>query len=263
VWQVLVQSLISERRGLAAWGGALIGFTAMYAALWPSVHDQPAVAAVMRSLPSVVRTMLGASDMSTATGYVQAELLGLTGPLLVIAHAVAAASAGLAGEERRGRLDLLLALPVTRAQVLAGKAAAMAIGTVALAAVAGAALLLAGRLGGPVLPAGGVAATCVHLALLGMVFGSLAVLVAAAGGGPAAARGVPALVALLAYVLNGVAPLAGWPPVVQDLSPFAQYQSGPPLLHGISVDGVLVAVVTVAALLALAVATFRRRDLRS
>jgi ABC-2 type transport system permease protein len=207
--------------------------------------------------------MLGAADMSTPAGYVQAELFGLTGPLLVIGHAVAAAASGLARDERRGRLDLLLALPVARTQVLLGRTAAMAAGTVALAALAGAALAVAGRLGGPVLSWRGVTAAALHLALLGLVFGALAVLVAAAGGSPALARGLPGVVALLAYVLNGVAPLVGWPAVVRDLSPFAQYQAGPPLLHGVSWTGVAVAAGTVAVLLAIAVAAFRRRDLRS
>jgi ABC-2 type transport system permease protein len=207
--------------------------------------------------------MLGATDMSTPTGYVQAELLGLTGPLLVIAHAVALAASGLAGDERRGRLDLLLALPVTRVQVLLGRSAAMVAGTGWLAVLAAASLLLAGALGGPRLPAGGVAAGALHLALLGLVFGALAVLVAAAGGSPALTRGLPGVVALLAYVLNGVAPLAGWPDAVRDLSPFAQYTAGPPLLHGVSVGGVVVAGATVALLLAAATVAFRRRDLRS
>jgi ABC-2 type transport system permease protein len=71
---------------------------------------------------------------------------------------------------------------------------------------------------------------------------------------------VPAAVALLAYVLNGVAPLAGWPAFVRDLSPFAQYTAGPPLLHGVSLPGVAVALATVAVLLAAAAAAFRSRD---
>jgi ABC-2 type transport system permease protein len=232
----------------------------MYSALWPSVRAQPAIASVMRGLPAVLRSMLGAADMSTPTGYVQAELLGLTGPLLVIGHAVASGAAGLAGEERRARLDLLLALPVTRVQVLLGKAAIMAVGTVSLAALAGAALLVAGALGGPVLPAGGVAAALLHLALLGLVFGALAILVSAIGGGPAVARGVPAAVALLAYVVNGVAPIAGWPAIVRNVSPFAQYTAGPPLLHGVSLPGIAVAVATVGVLLTAAAAAFRSRD---
>jgi ABC-2 type transport system permease protein len=144
--------------------------------------------------------------------------------------------------------------------VVLGRAAATAAGTVLLAAVTGAALVVAGALGGPAIPVGRVAAACLHLALLGLVFGALAVAVAAATGRAVPARAVPGLLAVLAYVLNGVAPLAGWPAAVRDLSPFAQYSAGPPLAAGVSPPGVAVAVGTAAVLLGLAVAAFRRRD---
>jgi 3-hydroxyisobutyrate dehydrogenase-like beta-hydroxyacid dehydrogenase len=60
-----------------------------------------------------------------------------------------------------------------------------------------------------------------------------------------------------------VAPLAGWPGAARDLSPFAQYSAGPPLAAGVSASGVAVAAGTVAVLLGLAAAAFRRRDIGS
>jgi ABC-2 type transport system permease protein len=215
---------------------------------------------VVRSLPAVLRSLLATADLTTPAGYVQAELFGLTAPLVVVAYAVTTA-AGLAADEERGRLDLLLAQPVSRTGVLLGRAGAMALGTATLAAVTGAALLVAGALGGPELPAAHVAAAALHLGLLGLVFGALATAVAAATGRLTTSRAVPAVLAVLAYVLNGVAPLAGWPAAVRDLSPFAQYAAGPPLVAGISGTGVAVALATSAVLLVLAVAAFRRRDI--
>jgi ABC-2 type transport system permease protein len=253
------QALAAQRRGLLAWCAAVVGLTALYSSLWPGIRDQPGYASVVRALPQVLRSLLATTDLTSPVGYVQAELFGLTAPLLVVVQAVAGAS-GLAVDEERGRLDLLLAQPVTRAGVLLGRAAASAGGTLLLAAATGAALLAAGALGGPAVPAGHVAAAALHLALLGWVFGALALGVAAATGRAVLARAVPGLLAVLAYVLNGVAPLAGWSAAVRDLSPFAQYSAGPPLAAGVSPSGVVIAVATCAVLLALAVAAFRRRD---
>jgi ABC-2 type transport system permease protein len=145
--------------------------------------------------------------------------------------------------------------------VLLGRTAAAAIGTLVLSAATGLALGTAGALGGPSVPGARVAAAVLHLALLGLVFGALATLVAAGTGRSTAARAVPAVVAVLAYVLNGVGPLAGWPDAVRDLSPFAQYSAGPPLVAGVSGSGVVIALLTAAVLLTGALAAFRRRDI--
>lgn len=257
---VLTQALAAQRRGLVAWCAAVAGLTALYSSLWPSIRDQPGYASVVKALPAVLRSLLATTDLTSPVGYVQAELFGLTAPLLVVVQAVSGAS-GLAGDEERGRLDVLLAQPVTRTQVVLGRAAAGLTGTLLLAATAGVALVVAGGLGGPGVPVGRVAAACLHLGLLGAVFGALATAVAAATGRQVLARAVPGLAAVVAFVVNGVAPLAGWPDVVRQLSPFAQYSAGPPLATGGSASGVAVAAGTVAVLLGLAVAAFRRRDI--
>jgi len=257
---VLGQALRASRRGLAVWCAALVGLTALYSALWPGLRDQPGYAQVVRSLPAVLRSLLATADLTTAAGYVQAELFGLTAPLVVVAYAVTSA-AGLAADEERGRLDLLLAQPVSRTGVLLGRAGATALGTAVLAGVTGGALLVAGALGGPRLPVGHVAAAALHLGLLGWVFGALATAVAGATGRLTASRAVPGVLAVLAYVLNGVAPLAGWPAAVRDLSPFAQYAAGPPLVAGVSGSGVVIALGTSAVLLAVPLVAFRRRDI--
>ena len=110
------------------------------------------------------------------------------------------------------------------------------------------------------LPVGGVAAAMLHLALLGVVFGALALAIGAAVGHAGAARAVPAVVAVVAYVVNGLAPQVSWLQPVRELSPFYQFNGHDPLRNGVSALAVLVAAGTIAALVALAVAGFRRRD---
>jgi ABC-2 type transport system permease protein len=198
--------------------------------------------------------------MSTPVGYIQIELMSFLGPLIVILYAVVAGGAAVAGEEDRHTLDLLLANPVSRPRVVLEKAAAMVLGTFLLAAVTGSALVLEGEWADMALPVGGVAAAMLHLALLGVVFGALALMIGAAFGHVAASRAVPAVVAVVAYVVNGLAPQVTWLQPVRTLSPFYQFNGHDPLRNGVSVTAVLVAVTTVAVLVTLAVGGFRRRD---
>lgn len=258
--EVLRQTLYLQRRSIAIWAVSLALLVAMYAALWPSIRDQPALTAVLEDLPEVLRSLLAGADMSTPIGYVQTELLALTGPLLIILFAVAAGAGGIAGEEDRRRLELLLANPIRRTRVVLEKVGAMMVGTVVLVTAMGAALWLAGFLGGPQLPVGNLMAAMVHLALLGLVFGSAAAAVGAATGSLAASRAVPGVLAVLAYAVNGLAPLVSWLEPFRALSPFYQYSGHQPLVNGLSLPSVLVAALTVGVLTAAAMAAFRRRD---
>ena len=259
---VWAKTLYDQRRGLLAWVVSLVLLVAMYVAIWPSIANEPSMSDFLDRMPEAFRSLFAATgaDMSTPVGYVQIELMSFMGPLIVILYAVVAGSAAVAGEEDRHTLDLLLANPVSRARIVLEKAAAMVLGTVVLAAVTGAALVLEGRLADMTLPVGGVAAAMLHLALLGTVFGSLALAVGAAVGHAAASRAVPAVVAVIAYVVNGLAPQVSWLRPFRKLSPFYQFNGHDPLRTGVSAAAVLVAVATVVALVSLAVAGFRRRD---
>jgi ABC-2 type transport system permease protein len=99
-----------------------------------------------------------------------------------------------------------------------------------------------------------------HLALLGIVFGSLALAVSATTGSLGLSRAVPVVVAVVAYVVNGLAPMVSWLEPLQKASPFYQYIGHDPLRNGVALGSVAVAVVTSLLLVAFAVWGFRRRD---
>jgi ABC-2 type transport system permease protein len=99
--------------------------------------------------------------------------------------------------------------------------------------------------------------------LLGVVFGALALAIGAACGHAAASRAVPAVVAVVACAVNGLAPQVSWLQPLRTLSPFYQFNGHDPLRNGVSAPAVLVAVETCAVLVSLAAAGFRRRDVAS
>jgi len=261
IGEVARQTLRLQRRALLLWSLGLAAMVGLYGSLWPSIRDQSSVTELMDQMPEVLRSLLAASDMSTPVGYVQAELLGLTGPLLVILFAVLTGSNAIAGEEDRRSLDLLLANPVSRTRVVLERMAAMTVGIAVLVTAIGLALGAAGVFAGLELPGDRVAAAMLHLGLLGAVFGALAAMVGAATGRLAVSRAVPAVAAVLAYLVNGLAPLVDWLEPFRGLSPFAQYANHVPLVNGVSTSGVLVALGTAAVLGGVAVASFRRRDI--
>lgn len=259
---VLTKTLRDQRRSLVYWSLGLVLLVALYVAVWPSVRDQPSMSDFLDQMPEAFRSLFAASgaDMSTPVGYIQIELLSFMGPIVLLIYAIGAGVAAVAGEEERHTMDLLLANPVSRSRLVTDKFVAMALGTLLLATVVGVALVLEGRLAGMDLPVGNVAAAMLHMALLGLVFGTLALAVSAGTGHAGLSRAVPIALAAVAYLVNGLAPMVEWLEPLQKASPFYQYIGHDPLRTGVDAWSVLVAVTTVAVLLAVAVAGFRRRD---
>lgn len=259
---VLTKTLRDQARSLIGWSVSVALLVGMYVAFWPTVRDQPSMSDFLDQLPEAFRSLFASSgaDMSTPTGYVQVELLSFMGPIAVILYAVGAGAGSIGGEEDRHTLDLLLSNPVSRTRVVLDKFLAMAAGTLLIAAVMGVALIVEGRFAELELDVGMVAATMLHLALLGVVFGTLAVALSASTGRAGISRGVPAVLVVVAYVVNGLAPLVDWLEGLQEFSPFYQYIGHDPLRQGVDAGSVVISTVSILVLLILAVVGFRRRD---
>ena len=261
---VFLKTVYDQRRGLLGWFAAIALLVLMYAAIWPSMRDQPSINDFLDPMPEAFRSLFATSgaDMSTPVGYIQIELMSFIGPILVILYAVGQGSRAVAGEEDRRTMDLLLASPVSRLRVLLEKAAAMVVGTALLAAVIGLALVVEGRLFDMVIPMDSVAAAMLHLALLGLVFGAISLAVGAATGNLGLSRSVPAAIAVVAYIVNGLGPMVAWLEPLQQYSPFYQYIAHDPLRTGVSLAGRRGRGATVIVLIAVGGWGFQRRDVQ-
>lgn len=259
---VAVKTLYDQRRALLAWSVSLVLLVAMYVAIWPSIRDEPSMNDFLDEMPKAFRALFAASgaDMSTPVGYVQVELLSFMGPMLLLIYAVNAGANAIAGEEDRRTADLLLATPVSRTRVVLEKLAAMTAGTLLLGVITGVALVGEGSFADMGLPAGKVSAAMLHMVLLSMVFGCLALATGALTGSTTMSRALPAMAAVVAYVVNGLGSIVSWLETARMVSPFYQYVGHDPLRNGVSWAGVVVALATVAVLAFVAVVGFGRRD---
>ena len=259
---VFAKTLRDQRRSLLVWGVVLVALVGMYVAVYPSVAGNTAYTDLIDKMPKAYRALLTTGgDISTPAGYLNTELMSFMGPILVLVYAIGAGASAVAGEEDRRTLDLLLANPVSRARLVVEKFAAMVAGVVAVTGVLCVAVVVVGRLGKLHLPADRAGAAMLHLALLGIEYGALALLVGAVTGHLTAARAVPGLLAVAAFLVNGLAPLVTWLDSVRPASPFYQYIGHDPLQNGLFAPSVGIAAASVAALVGLSVEAFRRRDI--
>lgn len=260
IWTLLVKAVV-DRLWLAVIVGALmIGMGAMVGALWPSMRDTFADLST-GLLDGIVKAMPGA-DLTTATGWVNAEFMSMVAPAAAITVAVISASRATAGEEEAKTLGVLLSAPVGRLTFLSVKATAMVIHVLIVGAFLAAGLIVGDRIGDLGLTATGILGATVQSVLLGVVFGMLALAIAAGTGKRRLATAITGALAALGFAMNIFWPLSDALAAGAKLSPWYYFSAADPLLNGADLGHLVVlgALAAIAALLAAAV--FRMRDLR-
>lgn len=251
--------LRDNRRGLVGWsiGTAVLLFVTI--ATYPSFRDNPDLAGFVEDLPEFMRAVIG-EEFTSPAGYLGARVFSTSLPVLLIIYLVARSSNAIAGDEREGRLELLLAEPVTRRRVVLERGLATVVGGGALCLVAWLTIVVAGTpvaLGVPTVQA--VAAVTSSL-LLALVHAGVALAVGAWTGSKAAATGTASAVAFGGWLLYGLAPLVPAVESVEWLAPWHHAIAGDPIRNGFDVGGTLVLAGLVAVTAVAAVVGFDRRD---
>jgi ABC-2 type transport system permease protein len=259
------RGLRDHRRALAGWCGGIVAYSALIAAIFPSIEGSADFTKLVESYPDALKSLFGLSgggDIGTGSGFVDAELFSFMLPLLAIVLSVGSAARTLAGEEDAGRLELVLAYPVRRRDAVLAKGAAVGLEVAALCAAGFAALLALDPVFDLELPAGRLAAALAGVGAIGIFYGWLALAVAAWRPGRALAIGIPAAAAAGGYLVGGLQELAGWLSPFRFLSPF-WWVGQAPLRNGVDGWGVLVVLLAAAFALGTASLLLERRDLQT
>ncbi|MEV4123723.1 ABC transporter permease subunit [Nocardia sp. NPDC049707] len=248
---VFTQTLKEQRRGLIGWSIGFAIIPMMYLPSYQSLKEQGTLDIKQNKMYEA----MGISDFASASGYLNATVYSLMGLLLMLIFAVISASRSVAQEEN-GMLDLLLAQPINRMNLLLQRFAALA-AQIAIATTVLTLSVIAGvEAGGLGVPTGNIVAASAGLGLLALVVGAITLLVGAATGKRSVTLGSASLLAVAGYLANN---LGG--DFVRKLSPFYWANGGAPLVHGWNGIHLVVLAVVAAVALVLALGAFDRRDL--
>jgi ABC-2 type transport system permease protein len=260
---VFLKTLRDRRRSLIGWMIGLAASVAFVSAFYPTIRESAAdFESLIETIPEELLAVTGrTADIANPEGYLNSQLFNLLIPLLLLVFTIAFGSRTVAGEERRGLLELVLATPIPRWRLVAEKFAAMLAATFLLGTVLWASLALAGPLAELDVDRGRLAQAILSAVLLALSFGTLALAVGSATGRRALASGITSAVALAAYLVNAFAPLTDSLDTVKGFSPFYYYNAADPLRNGADPAHLAFLVVLVFAFVTIALITFDRRDL--
>ncbi len=129
---LLLQEFRSRRNAVIGWGIGLCLFPVLYVGLYPSFADQMENFYEILDVPFY--QAMGIS-MASFEGYLASTVTNLM-PLILCIYAVINGTGTLAGEEDSGRLELIVALPIPRWQIVAVKAAAVGVALLLILTIA-------------------------------------------------------------------------------------------------------------------------------
>ena len=259
---LLMKSLAERSRSLLWWTVGIVVMGAFQLSVYPSIQqDQEGFENLADSFPEAMKLFFDIEGYTTPSGYLNIEMFSLVVPFVFLAVGVTAGAAATAGEEERGTLDLLLALPITRIAVVLDKFAALTIVVGLLGLVTFGSLVLGTAVVGLEISLSLLAAGTVASLALGLLYGAVGLLIGAATGKRAAAVGGGVALALAAFLLESLAPAASWLEPWQPLSPWHWLLGNQPVRFGLDYGYVALSLAVTAVLVCAAALVFRRRDI--
>lgn len=260
---VLRKTLGDLRRGFVWWTLGLAAYVVMIAAVYPTIRDNDEMKQLIDQYPEALKAFFafgGQFDFTSAAGYLGGELFSFMIPLLFLVAAVGNGASSIAGEEDRGTLDLLLAMPLPRWRVALEKLAAMVLEVAALGAVLWLALWLGAQAFSMEISGWHLASATTGAVLLAIAYGAIAFMLGAGTGRKGLAIGVSIAAAVTGYLVNSLAALVDALGPFQKASPFYHYATSDLLRRGLAPWHMLFLVAVAVAATAVGIMLFERRD---
>ena len=251
------KSLLDQRWSIIGFGLALLIMSSTSVLLWPSVRDT----FQNFDLPPAVKAFLGTQlSLATGAGYLSARYFGWTDILLIV-YVVIQGTGTIAGEEGSGTLDLLLAQPLRRRDVVIQKTAAVVVGATMITGAGWIGFVITVPFVGIDVSVWDALVACVNMLPITLLFFALSLW----SGVVAPSRGVAsAMVIGLAtawYFISTLANGVGGLDWLKWATPFYYYGAGQSLVDGLVWWHVALLVGIASALIALATRSFERRDI--
>ncbi|MBI1801703.1 MAG: ABC transporter permease subunit [Chloroflexi bacterium] len=255
-------SLTRMRGQIIGWGIPMALWALLVMSLYDVVAKQQAeFEQLLKNYPPEFSAFFGdVTKIATPNGFLSLEYFTLM-PILLGIFALLAGSGLLASDEENGTLDLVLAYPVKRMALFAGRLLAFVVSALAILAIGWLALIVAMNFSTLKIGWNEMALPFVSLFGVLMLYGTLALLLSMVLPARRLAAMTSGVLLVAGYLITSLARVNKALEPIARLSPLNYYQGGDAILglKGEWVAGLLV----VSALFVLAAAVrFQRRDIR-
>jgi ABC-2 type transport system permease protein len=262
MFKLLLHELRSRGPGIIGWGLGLSVLPLLYIGLYPQFAEE---LGNLQSLTDMAFYQAMGISLASFEGYVASTLTNLA-PVILAIYAVISGTGTLAGEEEDGRLEMIVALPIPRWQIVTVKAIALGIALLLILAIVGAAAALAlaaiaGQVETTVTPWRLFSEMLASWPLI-MTFAMASLFLGAFSPSRRTAALLAMVVVLVSYFGNNLTNMFPSMEGLRVLFPFHYYQAtADALIQGQKPVDLLILTAVALALFALALIFFQRRDI--
>lgn len=261
--ELLNRGLGAQRRSALVWGGALVLLTASVLAIWPSMSESGSLDTLVSGMSPELITALGLESYGSAAGFLNGNLYALFLPLLFAVLGIMHTNALTAGDEDAGRLELLLALPISRVSVYLSRFIAVVLVLAVITVLVGGAVGIGAMTLDMDLAVTGVVAATLGIFLLALFHAALAFALAGLGLRAAVVLAGSLGVLVLGYVASALLPMIESLDGIAAASPWHWALGEQPLENGFDGTGIALLVGGQLVLLAVGLVAVRRRTIRT
>jgi ABC-2 type transport system permease protein len=254
--------VVRLRGQILGWGISLALLGVLLVQFYSTIADQQQqLEELLQSYPKEFLAFFGGlSDFGTPAGYLSMEFFSYM-PLVLGIFAVLMGSGLFADDEESGRLDLIMAHPISRAQIFWGRLAAFVVATVGILFISWLGLMIPSEMGA--LPVAWYDLLLPFVSLLGilLLFATLALFFSQILPSRRMAAMVSGLILVAAFFIDGLARINPDLNTVAEVLPMRYYQGGE-ALNGLNVAWFLALTGAALVFALLAWWRFERRDIR-
>jgi ABC-2 type transport system permease protein len=259
---VFLKTLRDQRTAVLAWGISLAAMAYLVLLFFPAIRTMDEFNDLLEQMPQLAGFLGDVASFTTIEGYVTSQMLAFL-PVILAFYVILASTANISGEIETGTIYYLLAHPVPRWRVALEKFAAIALCVLIICLLMAVGLWLGALTIGESVPIANWILASLHVVPITLFYGSVAFVLACALRGRGIAIGVAAGLAVGGYILSGLAPLVPELNRYREWTIYYLFTSSKPLNGQIYWEYVAVLLAVTAALVALGVYFFTRRDLLS
>lgn len=263
MYNLFTKTLYDKRAFIIGWsmGMAFLGFLMM--SFYPAFHQDTGLDELVKNLPSAFQGLIGNLDnLKELPGYIGSQLFDVRMPIFVSMIAIILAVSLTVGEEEKGQLRMLLAMPLSRPHILLSKWLAIVVISFAttLSVIIGVLLGLLAineSLAIDVIVRLGLMTWLLTVCLATIVFG-----IGIASGRRGLTMGLGVLVAVGSFILTTFAKSVDWLEPYEVASLLHYFPAVTIAKSDIALTDVAVYVAIIILSLIISVVLFRRRDIR-
>ena len=262
---IIGHELRSRKVALLCWVIGIGAFLSINILVYPSFRDQAdQLNRVFATMPEATRDLFSdTGEFMSPVGYLSSQVFYLMLPLLLSFLTIGLGASLIAREERAKTIELLLARPISRGTLLAGKALAGLLATLlvslAIAVICTVEVALIGFKG---VGAWDVFVATLLAMLISLLFGAIAFCLTALGTlGRGSSLAVAALFGLGGYVIGSLDGVVTWLRGIAKIFPYHYYQPAEVLRGNIPWQTIFVFSLIIVLLVCIGYLGFRRRDI--